>query len=460
MELTENKQFKTLCRYIGFKSKIVKEELQHVSRRIRLLNKWLLFCILLAVCALPFSLMFVDEDQLPAFSFSMPSDDLVLMHYSQTARHGRYLVPIDDTVKDAAPYTSQGETFVPARFLAKRLDTTMTYNAETGSVKLLSDEGNIEFDRSKTEVKGGLTYIPLRKTSEAFGRYLQVHDGVVLLSKKERSPSNEQWEEWRAELAANLAYDAYGPYSVDMQGRYMALFKTWSEAVAYARKAPGRTVLYRGEHTLWDPTKEPPASIHNSGAPFILQLPELPRGCEVTALAMLLQHDGIKVDKMELAKNIRRDPTPYAKSGGVTSFGNPHDGFVGDIYTFKNPGLGVYHEPIAELAEKYAPGRVLDITGTSFDHLLWTVGQGSPVWVIHTTLYDAVPASAWQTWQTPSGKIQITYYMHSLLVTGYDSTYVYVHDPLGRAKKIKREAFQRGWEQMGSQAIYLAPAAE
>lgn len=429
-----------------------------MSRRIRLLNKWLLFCILLAICALPFSLMMVDEeDGRTPFAFSMPSDDLVLMNYSHTARHGRYLVPLDDNTKNAAPYTSKGETFVPARFLAKRLDTTMTYNSSTGSIKLQSEQGKIEFDSKMTEVKEGLTYIPLRKTSEAFGRTLHVHNGVVLLSKTTRSPSNDEWEEWRRELSAYLAYDAYGPYSVDMQGRFLALFKTWSEAVAFASQAPGRTVLYRGEHTLWDPTKKPPATIHNSGAPLILQLPELPRGCEVTALAMLLQHDGVQVDKMELAKNIRKDPTPYVKAGGGISFGNPHDGFVGDIYTFKNPGLGVYHEPIAELAEKYAPGRVIDITGTSFDHLMWTVGQGTTVWVIHTTLYDEVPASSWQTWQTPTGEIQITYYMHSLLITGYDESYVYVHDPLGRAKKIKREAFKRGWEQMGSQAIYLAP---
>ncbi|MCV5434324.1 C39 family peptidase, partial [Escherichia coli] len=42
--------------------------------------------------------------------------------------------------------------------------------------------------------------------------------------------------------------------------------------------------------------------------PFIKQLPELPRGCEVTSLAMLLQYKGVQVDKMQLASEIHRVP--------------------------------------------------------------------------------------------------------------------------------------------------------
>lgn len=62
--------------------------------------------------------------------------------------------------------------------------------------------------------------------------------------------------------------------------------------------------------------------------PFIKQLPELPRGCEVTSLAMLLQYKGVQVDKMQLASEIHRVPF---EQNGVR--GNPYEGFVGNIYT-------------------------------------------------------------------------------------------------------------------------------
>lgn len=58
-----------------------------------------------------------------------------------------------------------------------------------------------------------------------------------------------------------------------------------------------------------------------SNVPFIQQLPELDRGCEVTSLAMMLQYAGITVDKMKLANEIKKVDF---MNDGVR--GNPNEG--------------------------------------------------------------------------------------------------------------------------------------
>jgi len=189
--------------------------------------------------------------------------------------------------------------------------------------------------------------------------------------------------------------------------------------------------------------------------PVISQLPELPRGCEVTSLAMLLQHAGVKAGKMELAEGIKKDPTPYKKKDGQVFFGNPNVGFVGDMYNIDNPGYGVYHKPVKELAERYLSEKVVDLTGSEFSKLEASLSNGFPVWIIINSWYTELPPEQFMTWNTKAGEVQVTYREHSVLVTGYDEEYVYVNDPLTneKNKKVPKQNFVKAWVQMGSQAI-------
>lgn len=185
--------------------------------------------------------------------------------------------------------------------------------------------------------------------------------------------------------------------------------------------------------------------------PHIQQMPELPRGCEVSSLAMLLQYSGVSADKMTLANEITT--VPFRDSNGVR--GNPNDGFVGDIYSFDNPGYGVYHAPIAALAETYLPGRIIDLTGRSIESVYHMIDKGSPVWVITNSRFSQLPESEFTTWETSSGEIQITYREHSVLVVGYDENNVYLNDPLADQPytAVSRDSFEASWIQMGKQAI-------
>ncbi|MDF2608114.1 MAG: peptidase family protein [Bacillales bacterium] len=188
---------------------------------------------------------------------------------------------------------------------------------------------------------------------------------------------------------------------------------------------------------------------------LIKQMPELPRGCEVTSLAMLLNSAGIKANKMILAREIDKDPTKYTNRNGKVYFGNPNKGFVGSMYTFSKPGLGVYHGPINKLAKKYLPKKTVDITGCDFNHIENYITLGSPVWVISTSNYNIVPKRFWHKWDTPTGKITITYKEHSVLITGFDQQYIYINDPLyfRPNRKVNKLNFIKGWQQLGKQAI-------
>lgn len=193
--------------------------------------------------------------------------------------------------------------------------------------------------------------------------------------------------------------------------------------------------------------------------PAVAQFPELPRGCEVTSLSMLLGNAGIQTNKMELAAKVKKDQTVQKVTNGQIFYGNPNDGFVGNMYDFKEEGFGVYHTPIAELAETYLPGKIKDLTDSDFEELKIHLSDGRPVWVITNTSFQKLDDSLFQTWDTPTGKVKITYKEHSVLLTGYDPQYVYFNDPLTgeKNKKAPLKDFEESWVQMGSQAITYLP---
>lgn len=185
--------------------------------------------------------------------------------------------------------------------------------------------------------------------------------------------------------------------------------------------------------------------------PIENQMPELPNGCEVTSLAMLLHYYGVKVNKTELSTKIKH-VSSYSDNGKYR--GNPHQGFVGYM-SIKNAGWCVYNEPLFDLAKKYSP-RASNASGSDFIHLLKLVSQGHPVLII-TTL-DFAPVSDMQTWKTKQGQVSITPSSHACVITGFnkEKQIVYVNDPYGiKNKAVSWKNIEASYNQQGKQAIYL-----
>ncbi|KAA0751126.1 peptidase C39 [Bacillus sp. AY1-10] len=188
--------------------------------------------------------------------------------------------------------------------------------------------------------------------------------------------------------------------------------------------------------------------------PLISQKPELKYGCEVTSLAMVLQHAGIKVNKMQLANSIQKDndPLSMSKSGDIIQWGDPKEGFVGDI-TGKNKGYAVYVQPLQELMEHYLPNRTVNLTGKTFNDVLAQIKMGKPV-VVWTTGDYKVP-DRWESWKHENKQITAPLDLHAVVLIGFEDGYIYINDPLSgkKAHKVNQETFIQSWDALGKQAL-------
>jgi uncharacterized protein YvpB len=188
--------------------------------------------------------------------------------------------------------------------------------------------------------------------------------------------------------------------------------------------------------------------------PLINQNPELRYGCEVTSLTMVLRHAGVKVSKMELYKKVKKDPDPIkrASSGDIIHWGNPREGFVGDM-TGRNAGYAVFDQPIAQLVNEYLPDRAVNLTNQPFDKVLQHVSKGYPV-VVWTTGDYRLP-DRWESWKHGNQVIKTPLDLHAVVLVGYDQQFVYLNDPLSGRKKVKvnKKQFIQSWHALKSRAV-------
>ncbi|UOQ92430.1 C39 family peptidase [Halobacillus shinanisalinarum] len=206
--------------------------------------------------------------------------------------------------------------------------------------------------------------------------------------------------------------------------------------------------LIKLNQTVVQDEKAKPESLLD--VPLLNQMdaPRLYNGCEVTSMAMILNYFDINVTKNELAQKITYVPLTY--ENGLK--GNPNEGFVGNMKD--GPGLSIYHGPLAEVIRNYVGDRLIDFSGSDPDKLFHYLDQGLPVWVIVTSTFG--PVSSFKTWNTPSGKMNVTFDLHSVVLTGYDKNNFYINNPYGyKNQKVNKEEFIKGWKQLGSQAIVI-----
>lgn len=188
------------------------------------------------------------------------------------------------------------------------------------------------------------------------------------------------------------------------------------------------------------------------GVPIIKQFPELPTGCEATALTMLLRSFGVNVTKQEVANRLPKAAFPYYRKGiryGV----NPNEGFVGNPYN--KSSYGVFEGPILQVINSYLPGCGENLTGKNFNEVLGIVRSGRPVMIWVTIGMDHVVYR--QSWRLSNGGIcKWPAGEHAVILIGYDGTYVYINDPYtGKEKKYKYDVVANRYNSLGKRAVTI-----
>ena len=191
----------------------------------------------------------------------------------------------------------------------------------------------------------------------------------------------------------------------------------------------------------------------------ILQTPELPNGCEVTSLAIVLNYLGFNADKVSLSDNLLAKKVPYTDANPAKeNAGNPRDAVK---------SYGCWAPVIRDTAVKYLSNIVStgssakydprDLTGTHPRELYRLVSLGIPVIVWVTNPIDDAPYLM-NSWTAKDGAlINWKHPSHTVVLTGYDLSgkTVTLSDPLQGTVKVSAEIFETRYAQMGSQAVAI-----
>ena len=187
----------------------------------------------------------------------------------------------------------------------------------------------------------------------------------------------------------------------------------------------------------------------------IYQKPELPTGCEVTSLAMVLDYIGYSVTKTDLADKYLKKAKPYADK----TF---NDAFMGSPY--ESTGWGCYSPVIVDTASKYLKEigedkeyKAVDISGASIEDIAHNIWLGNPVIAWVTINFDDSTDEE-HFWTTPSGeKAKFTSGEHCVVVTGYDidKHELTINDPLSGIVHVKTDKFIRVYNKLHKQAVIL-----
>lgn len=181
----------------------------------------------------------------------------------------------------------------------------------------------------------------------------------------------------------------------------------------------------------------------------IMQYPELPTGCEVTALTTLLNYLDYKVDKTVMAKDFMPRGAIGVTDPSVAFVGNPE---VKSSYGCNAP-------VIVETANKYFESvnsnhKAYNITGATYEELTTYVAKGYPV-LVWETMY-MLKSYKTAKWTINNNDIYWQANLHCMVLSGYTENKYILADPLKGVVEYDKTLVETRYKELGNQAIIIA----
>ncbi len=192
--------------------------------------------------------------------------------------------------------------------------------------------------------------------------------------------------------------------------------------------------------------------------PVIYQLPELPTGCEITALTMALNYYGLNADKVIMATQYLPTSDYYIYYKDSRPIGNDLDNyFLGDPTNSNGYVCGI--GALVTAANNYLKAcnsnlTAKDMTGSSPKELYELVAQDTPVVVLTTIeMKDRYVAEGWYT---ENGKyVDWSRSDHGTVLIGYTDDTVTIADPLLGEVQYSKAQFEKVLASRGNKCMIL-----
>lgn len=224
--------------------------------------------------------------------------------------------------------------------------------------------------------------------------------------------------------------------------------KTTAQEVTSESASRTTQAATKSTQTTAQSTQSSGKSYKLSGFKWVNQYPELPTGCEITALTSVLNYYGYNVKKETMADD-------YLKKGS----GSFYEMFLGNPRK-KEGSYGCMAQSIADAANLYfkknsISRKAVNISGSEFDKVLDYVSDGYPVIVWNTInmkpAYESkklVLGGKTYTWIAPE---------HCVVVIGFDrdANEVYVADPASGLVTRNLSIFKQRYNSLKKQAVYI-----